>query len=103
VIQTLLDEGKKMRVDHHNVKQIHGLTPLFCTRSAPAVEMFLAADLEGLELVMEDGMALLHHCVYEKDILTDSILDALQNQREMKHAGRSPLELGEHIDSFEEA
>jgi hypothetical protein len=67
-----------------------GCAPLFRTRSANAVEMFLAADLDGLELLRDDGKTLLHHCV-EEGFFTDTILTALAGQKKIMFKGKIPL------------
>lgn len=97
MIKLLLEESKRLNVDIHSIaddEDEDDPTPLFHTRTSAAVEIFLAAELEGLELAdKKSGKPLLHHCILN-DILTDSISASLNNQREMEYEGNTAVQLG---------
>jgi hypothetical protein len=86
--------------DIFNLGDEDGVTPLFSTHSAAAMEMILdAADIKKLKLVDNEEGPLLHYCV-TRDNLSPSIAASLFDQREMKdNGGRTAIALGEMNDA----
>jgi hypothetical protein len=102
VLELLLHECKCNNVKAYNIKNTdtsYSSTPLFCTQTSDAVEMFLRAGLENLELVRTDGMPLIHYCIH-KDILTDTIIVYLYDQVNLWWNQSYPIECGEKYFIF---
>jgi hypothetical protein len=100
VIRTLLNESNRYHLFLHNIKYGRGATPdercgqkpLFSCKSSSALEIFLSADLEDLELVDLEGHSLLSHCI-NTNILSEDILRVLNNQMFTEFWGKSPISL----------
>ena len=79
---------KERRVSCYNLKEdFLGLqnTPVFSTISVEAVELFLKADFEDLELINEsrENMPLLHFCVI-RGLVSEYIVKTLSHQVNIK-------------------
>lgn len=101
VIQLLLEEEKKHKVNLRSMRDTFGMTPLFYTCSSEAVQLFLSSGLKGLELFGSDGWTFLQYCIRRPiPLLTYSIWSALESQWEMTHSrqgyrGKTAMEMGE--------
>ncbi len=71
-------------------------TPPFCSISPEAVEIWLTAGLDDLDLVnrFHDDMPLLHFCIQRRLPLTRTILTHLKHQVTIRWKGSTPLEYG---------
>jgi hypothetical protein len=95
VLRTLLYECRRNNVAPYNIGDIkYGATPLFYVRSSEALELYLEAGFDDLDMVRKyEEMPLLYFCI-GKNLANGAILSRLGSQLDLKWKGFTPIEFG---------